>query len=127
MMRKAAAERCINKLRPYMGRPADSLEKLLQVTEEDDSANLASVLQALYPGIEQDRGLASLRQLRLALKRSAEKAGIEFQLTGDTKTRSAPGERLVWFEGEDPVQVNWRNTTVQMSLAQLDLPRALSS
>ena len=103
MMRKAAAERCAAKLRPHLGRAAQALEFLLQVTDDDGSANLAIVLGALYPGAEQDRALASLRQFRLSLQRASNKAGLKFQLGGDTKTRSAPEQRSVWFEGEDPM------------------------
>jgi WD40 repeat protein/uncharacterized protein YjbI with pentapeptide repeats len=103
MMRKAAVERCAGKLQPHMGRTADLLKKLLQVTEEDGAANLAVVLRHLYPGVEQERALASLRQFRLALHRCAEKAGIDLELSGDTRTRSLPEQRSVWFRGEDPM------------------------
>src|SRR5436190_1782105 len=103
MMRKAAIERCTGKLLPHLGRAASSLETLLRVTDENGSANLKAVLQALYPGVEQERALASLRQFRLALNRSAKKVGIDLRLSGDTKTRSTPEKRSVWFEGEDPL------------------------
>jgi hypothetical protein len=103
MVRKAAVERCVRKLQPYLGRAAGSLDQLLQVTREDGLANLGVVLRTLYPNLEQERALASLRQFRLALNRCAKKAGIAFRLSGDTKTRSAPEHRSVWFEGEDPL------------------------
>jgi hypothetical protein len=101
MMRKAAAERCAAKLRPKMGRGAGLLDQLLRLTAEEGSANLGAVLRALYPNAEAEQALARLRQFRLALNRSAQKAGMDFRLVSDTKTRSAPEQRTVWFEGDD--------------------------
>lgn len=101
MMRRAAAERCAAKLRPQMGRGAGLMHQLLGLTAEDGSANLGAVLRALYPSAEVDQALANLRQVCLALNRSAQKAGMDFRLVSDTKTRSAPEERTVWFEGDD--------------------------
>ena len=100
---KTAATRCANKLRPYLGRAAELLDGLLSVAKEDGSANLGEVLQALYPGVGAERAQARLRQLRLSANRAAEKAGLDFRVSGDTKTRSTPEDRMVWFEGEDPM------------------------
>jgi WD40 repeat protein/uncharacterized protein YjbI with pentapeptide repeats len=101
MLSKASLLRTAPKVRAQMGKNAEAFDRLLKISKDDGSANLATVLEALYPGTQREAALASLRQFRLNLQQSAQKAGVSLMLAGDKKTRTRAEDRLVWFEGED--------------------------
>ena len=101
MLSKVAVLRGAAQVRSYLGKNRGRFDKLIELLDEEGSANLARVLSELFPGRDREAAQAALRQLRLEVKAAAEKAGISFALSGDTKTRSAAEERAVWFEGDD--------------------------
>ncbi len=101
MLSRSAVLRAAAQVRAQMGKNREQLDKLIELLDEDGSANLARVLRTLYLGQGREAALANLRQFRLEIKNAAEKAGIRFGLSGDNKTRTPVEQRLVWFEGED--------------------------
>jgi WD40 repeat protein len=79
------------------------LDKAVGVISEDGKAVLADVLRALYPRQDREAALTSLRQFRRAVELAAEEAGVQLSIETDGQTRSAPVDRVVWFEAEDRV------------------------
>jgi WD40 repeat protein/DNA polymerase III delta prime subunit len=79
------------------------LDQTVKLIDEHGRAVLADVLSELYPRLGRDDALTGLRQFRRAVALAAEEAGVEFSLETDGQTRSAPGDRVVWFEAEDRV------------------------
>jgi WD40 repeat protein len=100
-LNKAALRRIAPEVRARMGKNGEQLDRAVETVAEDGRANLARVLEAVYPGEEVKRAMANLRQLRLEVKEAAEKAGVRLALAGDGKTRTPTDERDVWFEGDD--------------------------
>ena len=102
MLRPSAIARSFALLCPRMGRNAALVEKIIGLVNADGEANLAAVLRALYPDAEREPAQAKLRQLRAEIaKAAAKKPELKFALEGDSKTRSEPEQRTVWFFGED--------------------------
>ncbi len=122
MLTKVALLRTAPQVRARMGKSAEEFDKLLAVMADDGSANLAAVLQAIYPDAQRDRALAKLRQLRLSVEKAASKAGVSLQLSGDKKTRTQTDKRLVWFNGDDQLM----EATEQWVRPNLDGPHRLA-
>ncbi len=101
MLTRSALAHSAAKVRRHLGKGADGLDALVPLVREGGTANLAEVLRKLYPREKDEPAQAKLRQLRLAIKRASEKAGVRLELAGDKKTRSSPDQREVWFEGDD--------------------------
>ena len=101
MLSKTALLRSAGQLRAHLGKNRELFDKLIELLDDEGSANLALVLRTLYPGQEREPALAGLRQFRLEIKNAAAKGGISLALSGDNKTRTPVEQRLIWFEGED--------------------------
>ena len=101
MLSRAAVQRNAPKVRAQMGKAGEALEKLVGLLDGEGRANLAAVLESLYPDVDETRALANLRQLRLEIEKAASKAGVSFELAGDKKTRTEARKRVIWFDGED--------------------------
>ncbi len=121
MLTKLAVMRVAPLVREPMGKNGELFRTLLECVGEDGKANLAEVLEGLYPGEEREKALAKLGQFRLEIKKAAEKAGVSLQLGGDKKTRSEPEERTVWFVGEDRVV----DETLEWALTNASGPKRL--
>ena len=107
MLTPAAIVRVRPIVRARIGRNAALADILIANINAEGEANLAAVLEALYPGQDREKAQANLPQLRLEIaKAAAKKPEVKFVLEGDTKTRSAPEERTVCFEGEDRAAEN---------------------
>ena len=85
------------------GAPADRLDKILTVIGDDGRAVLADVLESLYPELGRDAALTAFRQFRREVSLAAKEAGVRLAIETDGQTRRGPGDRAVWFEGEDRV------------------------
>jgi WD40 repeat protein len=105
MLNRDAARRALPRILERLGTEnRKSVQTIAERLNEDGRANLGEVLRLLYPQLDDQRAQAKLRQLRRAIAVAAEKPpAIEFQLDGDTQTRSQPDDRFVWFEGVDPL------------------------
>src|SRR5947208_2333994 len=79
------------------------LDQTLAVIHDDGKAVLADVLKALYPRQNRDAALTLFRQFRREVALAAKGAGIRLSLETDGQTRSAPADRVVWFDAEDRV------------------------
>lgn len=79
------------------------LDQVLAVINPDGRAVLADVLTALYPRQGRQAALTSFRQFRQAVTLAANEAGVKLSLETDGQTRSAPADRVAWFEAEDRV------------------------
>src|SRR5437867_10542279 len=102
MASKAAVLRLMPHLRPKLSRAnALRLDLTLKVIGDDGQAVLSSILDALYPRQKRDAALTAFRQFRRELAIAAEEAGVRLSLETDGQTRSAPADRVVWFEAED--------------------------
>lgn len=100
-----AARRMANKLFDELGRAdrqrLENLLALLTNGDGDGRMRLGSALTELFPEQERTRALAAFRQFRSRLRNAAREAGVAVELKVDTQTRTAPEQRVCWFEGED--------------------------
>jgi WD40 repeat protein/uncharacterized protein YjbI with pentapeptide repeats len=101
VLAKSALLRSAAEVRAHLGKGAADVDNLIALIRDDSKANLADVLRKLYPHETEERAQAKLRQLRLAIKRDSQKAGVRLELASDKKTRASPDRREVWFEGDD--------------------------
>src|SRR5258708_3558976 len=104
MASRAAVLRLVPLLRPNLSRAnALRLDQTIKAINDDGQAVLADILSALYPRQKRDAALTSFRQFRREVALAAEEADIRLSLETDRQTRSAPDDRVVWFEAEDRV------------------------
>jgi WD40 repeat protein len=104
MVSKAAVLRLVPVVRDKLSRAnVVRLEQVLKIVDEDGRAVLADVIGALYPRQNRDNALTLFRQFRREVASAAEAAGVRLSLETDGQTRTAPADRVVWFEGEDRV------------------------
>lgn len=103
-MTKSAILRLTPAVRPKLTQAnALRLDQTLGLIHDNGQANLAEVLNALYPRQPRTTALSMLRQFRAALTDAAREADVRLALKTDGQTRAAPSDRIVWFEGEDRV------------------------
>ncbi|WP_395740501.1 eIF2A-related protein [Prosthecobacter sp.] len=76
----------------------DRLQKLLNLALTD-KIRLSEVLARLFPGEDTQTALANLTRLRNRLNEVGASLGLSFKV--DTKKKSPPEERTVWFTGPD--------------------------
>src|SRR5437870_624024 len=102
MVNKAAVLRLVPLLK-LSGANAIRMSTMLGIAGDDGRAVLGNVLSALYPRQDRKSALTAFRQFRREVSLVAEAAGVRLSIETDGQTRSAPGDRVVWFEGEDRV------------------------
>src|ERR1035438_509147 len=101
MASKSAVLRVAPMLRAELSRAhAVRWDQTIQLIDDRGRGRLASVLKALYPRQDRDAALTALRQFRRAVELGAEEAGVQLSLETDGQTRSAPADRVIWFEAE---------------------------
>ena len=76
----------------------DRLQKLLNLSITEKT-RLSEVLAKLFPGEDTQTALANLNRLRNRLNDVGGPLGLSFKV--DTKKKSPPEERAVWFTGPD--------------------------
>jgi WD40 repeat protein/uncharacterized protein YjbI with pentapeptide repeats len=104
MASKAAVLRLAPLVRAKLSRAnAVRLDQALNAFNEDGTAVLANVLSALYPQQSRNAALTSFRQFRAEVALAATDAGVRLSLKTDGQTRTAPEDRVAWFEAEDRV------------------------
>lgn len=80
----------------------ERLRKLLDFSRTP-KIRLSDALASLFPGDDTQTGLANLTRLRNRLNEAGEGIGVRFE--ADTKKKSPPAEREVWFTGPDATVV----------------------
>lgn len=76
----------------------ERLRKLLELSRSP-KIRLSEVLATLFPGDDTQTALANLTRLRNRLNDAGEELGLRFE--ADTKKKSPPEQREVWFMGPD--------------------------
>jgi WD40 repeat protein len=99
---RQAVSRWLSVLRAELGR-ADRgrLDGVFGLIGDDGRIRLGDALQTLFPDQPHDAALTAFRQFRARIGKAAEDAGVRLALNADTQTRTEPGERWAWFEGDD--------------------------
>ncbi|HQX53547.1 MAG TPA: TIR domain-containing protein [Planctomycetaceae bacterium] len=96
-----AAARAAETLLPLLGDPdREKLNQLLALSVAE-TISLAEVLAVLYPELDVVKAQKALGNLKRRINDIAEEHASAFRVMVDTKTRSAPEQRLCWFKGEN--------------------------
>lgn len=99
----------VNRLAPHVrgGLSATAkqlFDRLLTLIDSNGEANLADVLQALYPGETPPSAIKKYGKFREAVGRAASARNIKLEIQTDGRTRTPHDERVTWFETESRVE-----------------------
>jgi hypothetical protein len=128
MASKSSILRLLPLVEPKLSRAiAVRLKKTIDVVDADGKAILADVLGALYPVGDRDSALTAFRQFRAEVKRAASEASVQLSIETDGQTRTAPSDRVVWFEARDRVDEAEKRRTRQSAAANIrDLRKGIT-